>query len=433
MPHSRPYIRSVWIPALLLLSGCATREPFEEVQLENGLKVVFTSAQSPITSAVFLLDYGDADGPPGLARLTNLALLRGNAIRNREQVYQEIESAGGLIVVETGLTSSVVGVQSPSDNFEACFRILCECLSQSTFDSTELVKTDANSWGLDLDRKGGLLLKKQVWNDQDVRMRLYPDSPLARHLSSNTPRFTRDRVIEFAKDHLRPEMMVLSVAGTCPRRQIINAVRHTWTAPRNRPAAAAFDTAAGVSEQPPASGKRGGGAGKDMAIFAVRGMKAYGDAFIGEYLAISSLAAEKERTFISALAAHGIAPAEPLNYTQYENDYAYTVVQVSVPRGRGEQTLELMKREMESAAGSGLSSAAFQTAKRRLQSALAIQSQYTIQNAFFSGQAAQSGIPYRTLASLQSRVEAVTLDEVNRSYSALMRRSRFWVSPAGNP
>jgi len=433
MPKSHPHIRMIWIPALLLLSGCATREPFEDVLLENGLKVVFSRVQSPITSAVFLLDYGDADGPPGLARMTNLALLKGNTIRNRGQIFEEIESAGGLIVVETGLTSSVIGVKSPSDNFEACFRILCECMSQSTFDSTELVRTDANSWGLDLDRKGGLLLKKQVWNDQDARMRLYPDSPLSRLLSSHAPPFARDRVVEFAKDHLRPERMVLSVAGTCPRRQILKVLRDTWAVHRSRPAVAAFDTAASVSSPPPASVKRGRGQAKDMAVFAARGMKAYGDAFLGEYLAVNSLAVEKERAFVSALESRGIAPVEPMNYTQYEDDYAYTVIQVSVPRGRGGLTLELMKREMEAALRSGISSAAFQTAKRRLQSALAIQSQYTIQNAFFNGQAAQSGIPYRTLPSLQSRVESITLDEVNRSYAALMRRSLFWVSPAGNP
>jgi predicted Zn-dependent peptidase len=416
-------VRWIGIPALLLLSGCASRESVKDIQLENGLRVVFTRAQSPIISAVFLTDYGDADGPSGLARMTNLSLLKGNAIRN---------SAGGLMFIETGLTSSVIGVQSPSANFEDCFQILCECMSQSTFDSTQLARTDANSWGLDLEKKSGLLMKKQVWKDQDVRAWLYPKSPLGRILSSSAPRYTRDQVVEFAKNHLRPERMVLSVAGSSPRRQILNTVRNTWSVRQKRSETAAFDTSASGSAPRPESAQKRGGS-REMATFAVKGMRAYTDAFLGEYLAMTSLAVEKEREFVSTLSAMGIQNAEPLQYAQYEDDYTYLVMQASVPRGDGDRTLEIMKREMEETSRTGVSTAAFQTAKRRLESALAIQSQYTIQKAFFGAQAVQLDSPYPTLSSLQSRVEKITLNEVNRSFLKLLHRSRTWVAPVGNP
>jgi predicted Zn-dependent peptidase len=92
-----------------------------------------------------------------------------------------------------------------------------------------------------------------------------------------------------------------------------------------------------------------------------------------------------------------------------------------------------MRRELEESSRTGLSSAAFQTAKRRLESSLAIQSQYSIRNAYFGARAAQLDIPHRTLSSLLSRVGSITLDEVNRSFAAMMRRSQTWVAPAGKP
>ena len=432
MFRSLHWIRWTWMPVLLILSGCGQKEPVKDLQLENGLRVVFTRAQSPITSAVFLTDYGDADGSPGLARMTNLALLKGTAIRTGEQVVQEFESTGGLVVIETGLTSSVVGVQSPSANFEDCFRMLCECLSQSTFDSTELSRTDANRWALDKEQKSGFLLKTQVWNDQDVRARLYPKTALDRRLSSDVPGYSRNEVVAFARDHLRPERMVLSVAGACPRRQILSMLRRTWKVPQKRPVTAVFDTTAGDSRTLPEPAKRRGGAG-DVAIIAVKGMKVYTDAFLGEYLAMHALELEKGHGFVKALAEQGIRQAVPMQYMQYEDDYTYAVIQTSVPAGTGGRVLEFMMQELEETAARGISQAAFQTARRRLESSLAIQSQYTIRNAYYGARAAQLDIPCRTLSSLQARVGKITLDEVNRSLTALIRRSRTWVAPAGKP
>lgn len=436
MPKNiKPIPLTFLLAALAVFGGCMSRKPVVEAVLDNGLHIVFTRMQSPITSAVFLLDYGDADGPPGLARLTNQSLLKGTEIRNSEQIYQEVEGAGGFLIVETGLTSSLVGVLSPSANFEDCFKILCECLSRSTFDSTELARIDIDSRGVDPYMERGLLLKKQAWNDEDVRSRLYPHSALGRPLSRKSPRYGRNEVIGFAERHLRPERIVLSVAGPCSRREIFDMARKTCKAaseiPDSRPAS---DTSAvAISPVPESPPRRGNAGTRDLVYFAVRGTKAYSEPFLKEYLALTAIAAEKEHAFVSRLKAEGIRDVEFDFYSQSEHDYAYAVIQVSVPPGTGSRIPGLLTQEFERTSRAGVSPASFQIAKRRLESAIAIQSQYTLLQAFFSAQAVRMNLPFRTLQELLSRVQTITPNEVNRSFGGLMSRSQAWAVPAGKP
>lgn len=436
MPKNfRPIPLTFLLAALAIFTGCMPRKPVEEAVLDNGLHVVFTRVQSPITSAVFLLDYGESDGPPGLARLTNQSLLKGTEIRNSEQIYQEVEGAGGYLIVETGLTSSLVGLQSPSANFEDCFQIVCECLSRSTFDSTELAKIDIDYRGVDLGRKNDLLLNKQVWKDEELRSRLYPHSAMGRPLSRKSSRYGRNEVIEFANRHLRPDRIVLSVAGPCSRRRVLDAARKACKAASEIPDGRMEPDTSAIAVSPAAQFplRRGNSGARDMVYFAVRGAKAYSESFLNETLALTAIAAEKERAFVSRLEAEGISDAELELYSQSEADYAYSVLQVSVPPGMGSRIPGLMTREFERTSRTGVTPAAFQIAKRRLESAIAIQSQYTLQQAFFGAQAVRLNLPFRTLQELLSRVQTITHDDVNRSFGGLMTRSQAWAVPAAKP
>ena len=170
-----------------------------------------------------------------------------------------------------------------------------------------------------------------------------------------------------------------------------------------------------------------------MVYFAVRGAKAYSESFLNETLALTAIAAEKERAFVSRLEAEGISDVELELYSQSEADYAYSVLQVSVPPGMGSRIPGLMTREFERTSRTGVTPAAFQIAKRRLESAIAIQSQYTLQQAFFGAQAVRLNLPFRTLQELLSRVQTITHDDVNRSFGGLMTRSQAWAVPAAKP
>ena len=83
---------------------------------------------------------------------------------------------------------------------------------------------------------------------------------------------------------------------------------------------------------------------------------------------------------------------------------------------------------MEGAARDGISEAAFQTAKRRLESMLAIRSQYTLGYAFYGALSASLDLPARSLTELQARVAVITLQDVNRQAKRVLPRFRIWTA-----
>jgi predicted Zn-dependent peptidase len=420
-PLARIFV--VLIP--LLLTACGSSHLCEEVTLENGLRVVFTRVHSPIVSAVFLMDFGEMDGPPGLARRTNELLLKGTDIRNAEQINQEIESVGGIIGTETGLSSSIATIQTPVVNFIECFQILCECLVRSTFDSTELSRTDFSDAG-DTMFKKGLILKKQAWGDKCVRDRLYPNSTLSRDLSSIHRSYSRSQILEFARLHVQPQRMVLSIAGEYDKRHILDLVKRHWQSPVRRRTPSPFDTSQALSN-PLLNAFDSGRGAKDTVFVALKGPMPFSDGFLSDNLAEIALSLEKDGLLALRLAAEGIKEAEIRFYSQFEDDYSYFVIHTIVPLGQGVRTRDIIEKELKHIAESGVSEVIFQIAKRRLESTLAIRSQYTLDNAWFAALTSMLDAPYRTHLSVQSKVQQITLEEVNRSASRDISHSLVWV------
>jgi predicted Zn-dependent peptidase len=135
---------------------------------------------------------------------------------------------------------------------------------------------------------------------------------------------------------------------------------------------------------------------------------------------------EKNGFLASILAGKGIREPEIQFYTQFENDYSYSVIQTVVPRGQGKRTIEIVGLELDRILKTGIPEAVFQVAKRRLESSLAIRSQYTLDNAWFSALATALDAPCRTFDSAQMKVQQITLEQVNGH--ALKMASIFRVS-----
>jgi predicted Zn-dependent peptidase len=424
--HRIARIFGILIP--LVLASCASSHSTEEITLENGLRVVFIRIHSPIVSAVFLMNYGEIDGLPGFARKTNELLLKGTDIRNSEQVYQEIESLGGIIGTETGLSSSIATVQAPVSNFAECFQILCECLARSTFDSTEFSQPDFNTAG-DFQYKESLILKKQARRDIEIRKRLYPGSEFGSNLVSSSGKYSREQILEFARIHVRPQNMVLSVAGDYPKRQVINTIKRNWKIPANRQAFAPFDTSQALP-YPALSSTRSAGS-KDTVFMAIKGRRPFSGEFLLDNLVEIALSIEKSGPLAASLAGEGIRETEIQFYSQFEDDYSYSVIQAVVPRGQGNRTLDIVGRELNHILKTGIPDALFQTAKRRLESTLAIRSQYTLDNAWFSALTSALNLPCRTFNSVQTRVQQITLEQVNRHAGRMAPRFLLWNKTSG--
>ena len=411
-------IGAIVMAACLLFLNCGSTPICEPIRFENGLSVALLATDSPIESAVFYMGFGEVDGPPFLATITNRLLLRGTEIRNGRQIFEEIESLGGELGTSTGLTSSLVYVQSPAGNFEDCFRVLCECLTQATFDSMELSRLNRTEYDFFIKQKN-ILLKKQVWTDHSIRTQLFPNSSMGRDLSQKLRSYSRDEIVSFYRNHFQPTRMVLSISGPIPRKKIIRLIKTCYNQFNRLPNIQSTSESSSASERlrqpiPYSIGK------EDTVFFAYKGAAPFTESFLLGYLAETALSDERTGYLVELLKAKGITNFKIQSYCQYENIYSYFVTAVAVPRGTGDRTMKILEAEIQNIRRNGVSDEFFQTAKRQTESILAIQYQYTLSNAVMAALTASIKGPCLTIPIMRNKIHRLTLNEFNGSLDAVL-------------
>jgi predicted Zn-dependent peptidase len=429
------FLARIAAAAVLLSIGCARRFEVKTVTLESGLRVVVTGIPSPVATALVWLDYGERDGAPGIARIANRMLLGGTEIRTKGQIFREIESAGGWIGAETGLTGSIVVLQAPAEEFTSCFAILCECLSRSTFDSTELA---AAAGGEFEEAAGGFvkILRKKARKDSYIRSLLFPDSPAGAPVKREKRPVTADSVAAFAAEHVRPERMIISIAGECDTKSALESMTAAW---RGRAVPIPFppfkNGAAAPIGRPDAKKTgiaRSAGPGRRDSLFvAMRTSRPYGEDFLLEYLMGLAIAAKRDGLLSQAAAAGGTGSVELDFYSQNEADYAYWVATAVSPAGTGTGMRSRLADLIADAERDGISDTVFRTAQRRLESAFAIRSQYTLNHAYFGALAERLDLPYQSIFDLQRAAASVTREQLNGRLKDLLPRMHVWSSAGG--
>ncbi|MBN2200426.1 insulinase family protein [bacterium] len=414
----------------LIATGCARRSGVETVVLENGLRVVITNIPSPVAAAVVWMDYGERDGGPGVSRAVNRMLLGGTEIRNRNQIFREIESAGGWIGVETGLTGSIMVLQAPAEEFTACFAILAECLSRSTFDSTEL----AAAGGFEEGGAGfAKILRRKYRKDSAIRSVLFPDSPAGAAGAKKTRSVTADSVAAFAARHVRPERMIVSIAGECDCKAVLKTLNEAWRGRRAPEPFPAFESGAAAPGPVPGTVRASRSAGRnrrDSLVVALRTSVPYGPDFLVEYLAGLALSA-KQDGLLARAASGGAASAAGLEldfYFQNEADFGYWVASAVPSAGRGPEAKRRLEELLAEAQTNGISEPVFTTARRRLESAFAIRSQYTLNHAYFGALAERLNLPYRSIFDIQKAAASVTHEQLNGRLGDILPRMRVIIS-----
>lgn len=417
---------------VLFASGCAKRSGVKTVVLENGLRVVITGIPSPVAAAVVWLDYGERDGAPGVSRAVNRMLLGGTEIRTRNQIFREIESAGGWIGVETGLTGSIMALQAPTEEFTSCFVILAECLSRSTFDSTELAAAAELGMG---EEAGGFfkILRKKPRKDSAIRSVLFPGSPAGAPGAKKTRPVTADSVAAFAARHVRPERMIVSIAGECDCKTVLKSLNEAWRVRRAPEPFPAFEPGAPASG--PVSGmvrtSRSAGPGRRDSLFvALRTSAPYGPDFLLEYLTGLAVSA-KQGGLLARAASGGAASAAGLEldfYFQNEADYGYWVASALPIPGKSAGAAGRLEALLEDARRDGIPEPVFTTARRRLESAFAVRSQYTLNHAYFGVLAERLDLPYRSIFDLQKAAASITPEQLNGRLGDILPRLKIMTS-----
>jgi len=214
--------------------------PFNEVTLPGGLQlVVIEHHEQPVLSATLSFRAGsifDLAEKEGLSALVAELLSKGTQTRTAEQIAATIEGVGGQLSASSNDDFLTVSVDALSDQAALVFELLGDVTLHSTFPSTELelARTRAlSSLALELSQPASVAARffgKEIYGRNP-----YGRSPTRESLQA----VTRDDIVKFAGERLRPTGALLVVAGDVTEPQVRDLAQQAFAGWRGAPPAAA--------------------------------------------------------------------------------------------------------------------------------------------------------------------------------------------------
>jgi predicted Zn-dependent peptidase len=188
--------------------------PFKEATLPNGLQlVVIEHHEQPVVSVSLAFRAGGIYDPPGRQGLAELAaelLSKGTESRSAEQIAAVIEGVGGSLGASAGDDFLTISADALSDQAGLVFDLLGDVTLRSTFPESELAlaRTRAlSALALQLSQPGAVA--QRFFGSE-----IYGTNPYGRSPTRESYRaVTRDDLVQFARQRLRPAGALLVVAG----------------------------------------------------------------------------------------------------------------------------------------------------------------------------------------------------------------------------
>lgn len=214
--------------------------PFKEAMLPNGVRlVVIEHHEQPVVSVSLAFRAGGIYDPPGRQGLAELAaelLSKGTESRSAEQVAASIEGVGGTLSASAGDDFLTISADALSDQVGLVFELLGDVTLHSTFPESELqlARTRALS-----------ALALQLSQPGAVAQRFFGAEIYGRNPYGRTPTresyqaVTREDLVQFARQRLRPAGALLVVAGDVTDAQVREAATKTFGTWRGSPPPAA--------------------------------------------------------------------------------------------------------------------------------------------------------------------------------------------------
>jgi zinc protease len=214
--------------------------PFQEATLPNGLAlVVIEHHAQPVLSVSLAWRAGAAADPIGKEGLSGLVaelLSKGTETRSADQIAQVIEGVGGSLSASAGDDFLTVTADALSDQLELVCTLLGDVTLHATFPDSELelARTRAlSTLALELSEPGRLARRR-------FASELYGRQPYGRSATRESYRaITRDDVLQFARQRLRPAGALLVVAGDVTEDQVRELATRVFGAWHGTPPGAA--------------------------------------------------------------------------------------------------------------------------------------------------------------------------------------------------
>jgi zinc protease len=409
----------------LFLVCCGSSSQYERFSCKNRLRVVLNAKNSPVTSAVFWIGSGEAYGSPRLAEITIQMLLRGTEIRTGTQVHQEIESLGGRIGVETTMSSSILYVQAPPKTFLLCFKILCECISQPTFEESELRQIIIRK------REGIEKRISKSWeklsHDAAIRAILFQNTPVGRSPEGGELLYARQDVVDFYHSWVKPSNMVLAVVGRFRERELLKEIRSLWASEGSMVKHPLPHDLLGEMTHPReliVSGE----SPRDHVLIGFRAPKALSESFFATSHLEALLASGRSSWLPRCSISEDKMDYSIESYYEYEWTHGYFVIHVEVPPGSAMEAKSWILEKLEHIENQSISQETFNIAKRKVISHLSYQYQYTLPYAIFLALSTYVDSPYNQIAFLEKRIEQTSPDEVCQTAKRLFMNPGIWIS-----
>ena len=194
----------------------ASQSEFKKYKLSNGIRVLLKRNPAvPLFSvhAAFLggLRYED-ESTNGISNFMAEMFTRGTSSRSAEDIATQIEGLGGAVDGFSGKNSVGVTLSSLSENFEGAMDIFSDVILNPSFSDEEMERGRREILAA-LERQKDNLTGKTVRNFLSTLFLRHPYRFNVLGTEENVSGFTSADVSRFYKKVIRPENMVISVAG----------------------------------------------------------------------------------------------------------------------------------------------------------------------------------------------------------------------------
>lgn len=189
--------------------------PYAEHSMSNGLKVyVIENHEQPMVTLQIVLRGGEAYDPvgkEGTAAIAGDMLSKGTKKRTALQLAQALDGVGAGISVSSTGESMTISASTLTRHLPLVLGVLSEELREPIFDEQELAKLKQQYIASIASRRSRPLEIAQALS----RKVIYGmDNPLARRSSEKSINaITREDVVEFYKNYIRPNSGALAIVG----------------------------------------------------------------------------------------------------------------------------------------------------------------------------------------------------------------------------
>jgi zinc protease len=218
---------------------------FQTASLPDGVQlIVVAQHKQPVVTVTLATQAGAIYAPAdktGLSGLVAELLTKGTASRTADQIAAQVEGAGGSIEAYGDDDFLRITVSSLAENLPLAMNVLADVVMHSTFPATELelARTRALS-ALQLELSQPDAIAQRIFGHE-----VYGDNPYGRSATPATLRaITRDDVLSFYGDRIKPAGALLVVAGDVDAAAVQRLARQAFATWRGAsapvPAAAAI-------------------------------------------------------------------------------------------------------------------------------------------------------------------------------------------------